>query len=205
MDYAALASKESVNKTAENLKPRGFNPIILNTGKEAFEYIKKTIPKGVSVMNGSSVTLEQIGYIEYLKAGEHGWINPKTAILAERDPAKQVELRKHSVVSDYYLGSVHAVTEGGEMVISSNTGSQQPHLVYTSQNLILVVSTKKIVPDLNAAFERIEKHIVQLEEKHMQQLYGVGTQRSKTVILHKESAMAKRKVDMLLVNEDLGF
>ena len=205
MDYTQLASTESVEKTMKGLESRRFKSLVLESGKDAFEYIKKAIPKGASIMNGSSVTLEDIGFVEYLKAGEHGWNNLHAAILAEQDQAKRAELRKHSVVSDYYLGSVHALTEEGEMVIASNTGSQQPHLVYTSPNLILVVSTKKIVPTLVSAFERIEKHVVPLEDEHMKKLYGSGTMRNKTVILHGESPMMKRSVTVVLVKENLGF
>ena len=205
MDYTQLAGVESVQRAAEALLKRNFNEVVLSGGAEALAYIKKTIPKGASVMNGSSVTLEEIGFVDFLKAGAHEWTNLHAAILAEEDKEKRSHLRKQSVVSDYYLGSVHALTEGGEMVIASNTGSQQPHLVFTSPHLILVVSTKKIVPDLATAFDRLEKHVIPLEDEHMKQLYGSGTARNKTVILHGESPMMKRSATVLLVKEKLGF
>src|SRR5438067_323782 len=106
MDYTTLASKESVEKTAAALTERGFKPMIIENGKNALETIKKLIPQGASVMNGASTTLEQIGFVDYLKAGEHGWNNLHAGILAEKDPQKQAELRKLSVISDYYLGSI---------------------------------------------------------------------------------------------------
>ena len=205
MDYAELASEESVGKTADGLKARGFTPIIVENAKEAFDTIKKLIPEGASVMNGSSVTLEEIGFVDHLKAGGHGWKNLHEAVLQEGDKEKRAHLRKHSVVSDYYLGSVHAVTEGGELVIASNTGSQLPHLAYTSPNLILVVSTQKIVPDLARAFDRIEKHVIPLEDEHMKKLYGAGTEHNKTTILHGESSSTKRNATVILVKEKLGF
>jgi len=106
-------------------------------------------------MNGASRTLEEIGYVDYLKSGTHGWKNLHEEILAEKDPATQALLRKQSVLSDYYLGSAHAVTQTGELVIASNSGSQLPHLAYTSPNIILVVGTHKIVPTLQDALARI--------------------------------------------------
>lgn len=205
MDYTELASPDSVKKAMEGLAARRFKTVAVNTGKEALEQIKKMIPKGASVMNGSSVTLEEIGFVEYLKTGEHGWNNLHEGVLKEDDAQKRSSLRRHSVVSDYYLGSVHAITEKGEMVIASNTGSQQPHLVYTSPNLILVVGTQKIVPTLEKAIERLEKHVVPLEDEHMKRLYGSGTMLNKTVILHGESPMMKRTATVMLVNEKLGF
>lgn len=205
MDYDKLASEGSVEKTANALKKRGFTPIIVESGKEALDAIKKLIPEGASVMNGSSVTLEEIGLVDHLKSGEHGWNNLHEAVLKEEDEKKRAHLRKHSVVSDYYLGSVHAVTEEGELVIASNTGSQLPHLAYTSPNLILVVSTQKIVPDIASAFERLKKHVIPLEDEHMKKLYGMGTQHNKTTVLHGESSMMKRNATVILVKEKLGF
>ncbi|MEK9176807.1 MAG: hypothetical protein AAB923_00770, partial [Patescibacteria group bacterium] len=90
-------------------------------------------------------------------------------------------------------------------LIASNTGSQLPHVVYTSPNLVFVVSTKKIVPTLTDAFDRLDKHAVPLEDQHMMGLYKIHTQLSKVVIWKNEAAMNKRTVRMLLVKEDLGF
>lgn len=205
MSYDTLATDEIIKRTQAALEKNKFNSEVVNTGKEALEKIKSMIPEGASVMNGTSVTLEQIGYLDYLKSDKHPWKDLHALVTAEPDKAKRAALRKQSVLSDYYLGSAHAITEGGEMVFASNTGSQQPHLVFTSPNLILVVSTKKIVPTLDAAFKRLDEHVVPLEEEHMQKLYGVSTQRSKTIILHKESTMSKRKVVVLFVKEDVGF
>lgn len=205
MDYTKLASPDSVQRASDALAARRFDPIFVESGVKALELIKTLIPKGASVMNGSSVTLEQIGFVEYLKAGEHGWNNLHAGILAENDTNKRQYLRTQSSLSDYYLGSVHALSETGEMVIASNTGSQLPHLVYTSPNLILVVGTHKIVPTLEAAIERLHKHVVPLEDEHMKQLYGSGTTLNKTVILHGESAMMKRSAKVILVGEKLGF
>jgi len=205
MNYNTLAKKEIVNRTAKALRSKNIETFILKNRREALNKIKELIPQGVSVMNGASKTLEQIGFVEYLKSGKHKWNNLHEAILAEKDPAKQAILRKQSVLSDYYLGSVHALMENGEFIIASNTGSQLPHIVFTSQNLIFVVSTKKIVPNFTQAIERLEKHIIPLEDKRMREQYGMGTAENKIIIFKNENPMLGRKIRMLLVEEDLGF
>jgi hypothetical protein len=205
MEYNTLASKEAVEKTVAALKERNFEPIILETKKQALEKIKELIPAGASVMNGASTTLDQIGFVGHLKSGDHDWHNLHEAILSEKDPKEQAKLRRMSVVSDFYLGSVHALSQTGEMVIASNTGSQLPHLVYTSPNIILVVSTKKITPSLESALERLRVHVLPLEDERIQKQYGIHTTHAKTLILHKENPSMGRKVHVLLVSEDLGF
>src|SRR3989344_3801845 len=167
VDYEKLATKETVSKTAEALRANGIEPLTMKSGAEALAKIKELIPKGASVMNGSSTTLEQIGFVEYLKSGRHDWNNLHEAVIAEKDPAKQGSLRKQAVLSDYYLGSVHALAETGEFIIASNTGSQLPHIVFTSPSLIFVVSTKKIVLTLADAMKRLEKHVLPLEDKNI--------------------------------------
>ena len=108
MDYEKLASKELIAKTVEALNANGIETFVIENASGALEKIKELIPKDVSVMNGASRTLEQIGFVEYLKSGQHGWNNLHETIINEKDRVKQMMLRKQAVLSDYYLGSVHA-------------------------------------------------------------------------------------------------
>ena len=204
-DFDSLAGETVVDKTRVALEEHNFTSEVVASGAEAFARIKELVPTGVTVMNGASKTLEQIGYIDYIKDGSHPWVNPKDAILAEKDPEKQALLRKQSVVSDWYLGSAHAITETGEIVVASNTGSQLPHLAYTSQNILLLVSTKKIVPTLEVAFQRIDEYIVPREEVNMQEKYGVHTLHSKTFVWHREKQGSTRTIHIIFINEKLGF
>lgn len=205
MEYNKLASADSIMTTIAKLAEHNIEGIVIDSGAAALAKLKELIPAGASVMNGASVTLETIGLIDYLKSDKHGWNNLHAAVVAEDDPVKKAALRQRAVHADYYLGSVHALSETGEFVIASNTGSQLPHIVFTSQNLIFVVGAQKIVPTLADALKRLEEYVVPLEDKHMQEKYGVGTYPSKIVIFKREAAMMQRKVRVLIVNESLGF
>lgn len=203
--FKTLASQESINKTIQELTANGFQAEVVENRAEALERIKALIPQGASIHNGGSTTLQEIGYIDYLKSETHGWNNLHANILAEADPEKQSKLRRESAFSDYYLGSVHALSETGEMVIASNTGSQLPHLVFTSPNIILVVGTQKITPTLVEAIRRLEEYVIPLEDKRAMSAYKSHTMNTKTLILHKENPMMGRKVKIILVKERLGF
>ncbi len=205
MDYTTIPSSEIVQKTADSLKANNFEPIIVTTKEEALAKIKELIPAGASVMNGASTTLEQIGYIEYLKSGQHGWDNLHEKILNEKDPAMQSLLRRQMVVSDFYLGSAHAVSQTGELVFGSNTGSQLPGLAFTAPNLILVVGTHKITPTLGDALARLNGYVTEREDERLVKVHGVHTIHAKTLILHKENPSMGRKVRIILVSEVLGF
>lgn len=205
MQFDQLASKNAIQKTKDSLEQKGYEVTVVKQGNEALERIKQIIPENATVMNGSSVTLEQIGYKDFLESGEHKWIDLHAKINAQDDKEKRHELRRKAVLSDYYLGSVHALVEDGVFIVASNTASQLPHIVYTSPNLIFVVSTKKIVANMDQAMKRLEEYVVPLEDKHMLDLYNIHTALNKIVIFRGESAMSARKIHFILIEEDLGF
>src|SRR3989338_3847419 len=102
MNYETLANTEAVNKAIDALTKRGIEAVLVSNRTEALEKIKSLVPNGASVMNGSSRTLEEIGFVDYLKSGDHGWKNLHEEILTEKDSIKQTALRKQAVLSDYY-------------------------------------------------------------------------------------------------------
>lgn len=204
MNYEHIASDSTIEKVAEALRARNIHAIIVNTKEEALEEIKKLIPKGGKVMNGSSTTLNEIGFVDYLKEGKHGWDNVHADIVNEKDPEKQARLRKESVLADYFLGSVHAITEAGQLMIASASGSQIPSYAFTSGNVIWVASANKIVPDREAGFKRIEDYVFPLENKRMQSVGYPGSTIGRVLIFERE-IMPNRHLTLILVKEKLGF
>src|SRR3989344_9118166 len=202
--YTNIPSDEAIAKVIENLKQRNSHAIVVDTKEEALEEIKKLIPKGASVMNGSSTTLNEIGFVDYLKDGKHGWDNVHENILSEKDKAKQARLRKESVPADYFLGSVHAITESGQLMTASASGSQIPSYAFTSDNVIWVASANKIVADREAGFKRIEDYVFPLENKRMQGVGYPGSIIGRVLIIERE-IMPNRHLTLILVKEKLGF
>ena len=205
MNYDTLASADSINKVIETLKVHNIEAELVGDRAAALAKVQELIPAGASVMNGSSRTLEEIGFIEYLKEGKHGWNNLHATIAEEKDPAEQTRLRRQALFADYYLGSVHAATETGELIIASASGSQLASLVSTSPNIVLVSGAQKITPTLEEGLKRLREYVFPLEDARMKALGYQGSLLAKIVILAKEHSMMGRKVRLLLVNEKLGF
>lgn len=204
MNYTTIASDEVINKVVVALKERNINAIIVDTGVQAFEKIKELIPAGAPVMNGSSTTLQEIGFVDYLKAGKHGWKNVHEEILNETDKAKQAEMRKQSVLADYFLGSVHAITEQGQLLAASASGSQIPSYAFTSNNVIWVAGAHKIVPDLDTALRRVYDYVYPLEDARMKNNGYSGSTVGRILIIERE-IMPNRHLTLILVKEKLGF
>lgn len=204
MTYDTIPSAEVIEKTIVAVGARNVSVHLVETKAEALEKVKSLIPDGAEVMTGSSTTLQQIGFVDLLKSGNHSWKNLKEVIVAEKDPAKQTELRKLSVSADYFLGSVHAITEDGQTVTASASGSQLPSYVFTSDNVIWVAGAQKIVPTLESAFARIHDYVYPLEDARMKSVGMGGSVIAKMFIFERE-VMPNRHVHLVLVKEVLGF
>lgn len=203
MNFDHIADEATLAKTIEALKARNVNVVVVNTKEEALETVKSLIPAEAPVMTGSSTTLQEIGFVDLLKSGNHNWHNMKDAIMEETDPVKQAQLRKESVSADYFLGSVHAITEEGELVVASASGSQFPSYAFTSQNVIWVAGTHKIVPTLSDAFTRIKEFVFPKEDARMKATGAPGSVIGMWWIFDRN--IMPRKLTMILVREVLGF
>lgn len=204
MNYEKIASDSTIEKVVEALKARNIHAIVVDTKEEALKEIKKLIPAGASVMNGSSTTLKEIGFVDYLKEGEHGWNNLHVGVLNEKDPVKQARLRKEAILTDYFLGSVHAITEAGQLLDASASGSQIAPYAFSSDNVIWVAGANKIVLDREAGFKRIEDYVFPLEDKRMQSVGYPGSTIGRVLVFERE-IMPNRHLTLILVKEKLGF
>src|SRR5579863_3724711 len=147
--WEALPDNETVERVAARLSENGFNVTVLPDEKAALGKVRSIIPSGSSVMTGGSRTLEEIGFTRLLSSPESPWTSLKGGILAEKDPQEQMRRRREAVFADYFVGSVQAVTEQGQLVAGSATGSQLAAFAYGGNNLILVMGTQKITADLD--------------------------------------------------------
>jgi hypothetical protein len=70
------------------------------------------------------------------------------------------------------LGSVQAVTAAGQLVVVSASGSQVGPYTSGAGTLILVIGSQKIVPDLAAAFHRVDEHVFPYEDASLAGMLG---------------------------------
>jgi len=206
MDYAALPAPERIHKTIEAVTARGIHAELVDTKEKALERIQEIIPENAVVMTGGSVTLQQIGFEALLISGQHPWRNFKADLLAEKDPVKQTLMRQQGTLAEFYLGSVNALAETGELVFASGTGSQLPAYAYSSRNVIWVTGAQKITPTLDEALRRVREYVLPLEDER-QRKFGnkTGSYIGRILIFEYEPAFLRRNLTLLLVNQALGY
>ena len=206
MDYSSLAPRPRIDATIAALTARGVAAEYAATRADALARIQAVIPAGATVSTGASLTLREIGFEELFAAGRHPWKNLKAEFLAEKDPGRQAQLRRQSVLADWYLGSAHAVTETGEIAWASMTGSQLAPYAYAASNTLWVVGAQKIVPDAASALDRIRTYILPHENERQLASTGgkMGSMIGKILLFEREAAFLKRKLVMIIVGERVG-
>jgi L-lactate utilization protein LutC len=206
MDYDTLPAQERVRRTLDSVNANGIRAELVETKEAALERVRAIIPDGAVVMTGSSVTLQQIGFEEILISGDHPWRNFKADLLAEKDPVKQSAMRREGTLAEYFLGSVNALAETGELVFASGSGSQLPAYAYTSRNVIWVVGAQKITPTLDDALRRVHDYVLPLEDQRQKSLGNkAGSRINRILIIQGEPAYLRRNLTLILVNQILGF
>src|SRR5258708_1455953 len=160
--YDQLADQESLYRTIESLKNNGINASIAATSAEAREKALALIPDGSEVMTMSSVTLEHLGLTKEINTSSK-YASVKNKLTAMDRATDSREMQKLGAAPDYTVGSVNAVTENGQVMIASNTGSQLPAYAYGAGQVIWVVGTQKIVKDLGSGLKRIHDYTLPLK------------------------------------------
>lgn len=201
-EFGELASDEQIERTIQALKANGIEALVVENADEARRLFFERVPEGAEVFLGASVTLETLGIKDEIdSSGRYNALRPKMRAMDRATQGR--EIRKLGAGPDYAAGSVHAVTENGQVLIASNSGSQLGPYVFSAGKVIWVVGAQKLVKDLDEGMRRLEEYIVPREEVHMQQLYNANTYSSKILIVNRE--IKPGRITMIIVKEELGF
>jgi hypothetical protein len=200
--FAGPVSAPALERAAAALTAHGFTVEILDDAAAARTRIKDLIPEGASVFTGASETLRLSGIDADINAsGRYDAVRARSQAL---DRATQLdEIWRAISTPDVIVGSVHAVTETGSLVIASASGSQLPGYAGGAPRAIWIVGAQKVVPDLATALRRVEDHCLPLENARAQAAYGQPSAINRLLILNAEPHPGRGTV--LLLREAIGF
>lgn len=138
-------------KLVGNLKQRHYEAFFCHTAQEAVEKITGMIPEGSSVTWGGSMTIRDMGLTRALH-------NKERLDIWDRDLAPDREtaqgIYRRAFYADYYLSSVNAMSEDGEIVNIDGNGNRVAAITFGPKHVILVVGINKVAQNLEAAISR---------------------------------------------------
>ena len=93
------------------------------------------LPAGAEVFALTSVTLDSVGLAKEINESGR-YVSVRNALYSMNQQTQAREMRKLGAAPDLAVGSAHAVTETGTVVVASLTGSQLPSYAYAAGTLI---------------------------------------------------------------------
>lgn len=200
--FTRLASADQLAQTVQALEAHGIRTIVVETGEEARRRVWDLIPDGAEVYNSASHTLESIGLeADILQATR---FQPVRALLHALDrTTQQSEMRRLIARPDVLVGSVQAITQTGQVLIASATGTQLSAAAFGAGKVLWVVGTHKLVHTLEDGLRRIQDYCYPLEDARARRVYGQPSAINKLLIVQGEHMPGR--ITMVLVKQPLGF
>ncbi|HEV7677072.1 MAG TPA: LUD domain-containing protein [Candidatus Dormibacteraeota bacterium] len=200
--FTTVADDVRVARTTAALEGNGISPLRAASAAEAKPVVPELVPAGDQVHHRASQTLDVTGIAEELpRPGRYEAVRPRASSMDRSTQAD--EIRRLTSSPDVMLGSVQAVTDSGSLVAASASGSQLGAYATGAGQVILVVGTQKIVPDLEQALRRVDEYAFPLEDAPAQAAYGVDSGVNKVLIINREWLPGRMTV--VLVDDSLGF
>lgn len=201
-EFSELASDEQIAQVAAALEANGIETHVVDSGVDARAAVRSHLPDGAEVFNNTSQTLEAIGVADDIERS--GRYQPLRLRLYQMDREMQKrEMRMLSAAPDFVVGSAHALTDGGSLLIASASGSQLGPIASGAGKVILVVGGQKIVRDVDTGIRRIYEYCFPLEDKRARLAYGVNSAVNNIIIINR--VVVPGRFTVILVKEKLGF
>jgi hypothetical protein len=212
-------------KRLERLKNRleknNFEVHLANDQSQAKDLVlKEIIPKsGAKLISmGDSMTAINSGLFEEIKK------NPAVDFLNtfERGIAldEAFERRRQALLSDLFITGTNAVTQKGQLVNLDMVGNRVGAITYGPTYVVIMMGRNKIVPDLEAAMDRIKNYAAPInairhKEEHPEldppcTETGVCSNCSHSLRICNtwtitEKSFPQGRIKVVLINEDLGL
>jgi L-lactate utilization protein LutC len=200
-EFAEPADLDRLERTAEAMRARGFHVQVAADGEEARNLALGGIPKGAEVHTALSETLTELGIrAEIEESGRYDSVRAKLALL-DRETQDR-EMRKLGAAPDYILGSAHAITDDGVVMVGSGSGSQLGAYAYAAGRVILIVGHQKLVRDVPHGLRRLREYALPREFARMQGIGYPGSLLAKTLLIEHEPSA---RITVILAPETLGF
>lgn len=220
--------EERAKVAVKNLQRRRMNAQYVANRKEAMDAVLEMIPPGATVARGDSVTVDQIGILPELIKRQQNTVSDPFKWDADGNsldsPEERRRMQREAFFSDVFLTGTNAVTLDGKLVNIDGRGNRVAAMIFGPEKVILVVSTNKIVRDVDEALERIhqiaaplnaKRHYLQHHAEGMGNLPCVRTGRcvgcthewkicNITVII-EGTIREKGRINVVLVGEELGI
>jgi hypothetical protein len=198
-----------LEKLKLTLEKNGFGVKIFETAKDAADELDRELV-GKTIGIGGSVTIDQLGVFERLKAhNDVKWHQHAADPNAERIAACHTQV---------YLTSVNAIAETGKLINIDGTGNRVAQTLYGHERVIFVAGVNKIAPDFASALDRARNVAAPLNARRLKRQTPCALSEPMRchdcsspdricngLVVHYKKMGGIGKMDVYLVKETLGY
>jgi len=208
--------KVRLNDVKEALNANNFDAVVVDNAIEAkTRVLEKMIPEtgAKSISWGGSLTFIATGIYDAVKESDD--LKVLDTFAKGSTAEEMLERRRQSLLVDLFITGSNAVTETGQLVNLDMFGNRIGAITFGPKHVIILVGRNKIVTDLDEAMFRIKNYAAPVNTMRL----GKKTPCSKTSYCEEckspdricntwtitEKSFPKRRVKVVLINEDMGF
>ncbi len=200
-----------IEKVIKNLEKNNMQCFYLEDKKEVIPFLNQFIKDKDTVSVGGSMTLFELGIIDYLRSRDINFLDRYQEGLSA-DETK--ELFRKSFFADVYLTSINAITEDGYLYNVDGRGNRVAAMIYGPEKVLVIAGVNKIVKDLDAAVKRVEEIAAPLNAARLK-LKTPCTMTDKCEHCQSKDKICRNyvviknpipnRIFVLLVNDNLGY
>lgn len=200
--FAKAADEKAIDRAAEALVKRGFAVDVVSSPEEARSLVMTMLPHDKTIFTATSETVRLSGLDEDINGPKSPFKSLRREINNLGPQTSYRERVKMQAVPDVVVGSVHAITEEGQVLVASASGSQLGAYAAGAEKVIWIVGSQKIVPNLNTGFRRIRTYSYPLEDMRAREAYNFPSMIAKTLVVDAERP---GRINIVLVRSPIGY
>lgn len=201
--WSKPVDKQTIFETIDALVKNHFNVFFVETIEQAKKKFFEILPQGASVLTNASVTLDSSGIAEEItQSGKYEVV--KNKLMSMNRDTQHKEMQQLGSAPEWAVGSIHAITKDGHVLIASRSGSQIPGYTYGADHVIWVVGAQKLVENIDEGIKRVYEYSLLLESKRVKKAYGMEqSDVSKILIFNQE--INPDRTTIIIVNQAIGY
>lgn len=209
--FTQWRNEKLIERTIENLKKNNMEAFLVQDEVDLIEKLNELIKDGSMVAVGGSITLFEMGVIDYLRNGKFTFLDRYETNLSSE---KLKKLYRESFGADTYLCSTNALTEQGELFNVDGNGNRVAAMIYGPDQVIVICGINKIVKDLKEAEERVKKIAAPVNARRLNKntpctKLGYCTDCNSNDRICCDYVIMKRqrsnRIKVIIVNKELGY
>ena len=175
MDVRKMRNEKLGARVVEALNSRNMEAYYVETKEEAVKKALELIPKGSSINMGGATSVKECGLYDAVSNGDYEFYDRDKV----KTPEEKEEIARKALSSDYFLGSVNAMSEDGVFINIDGNANRVAAYAYGPKHVLLIVGMNKVVKSEEDALHRARNEAAPINA----QRFGIDTPWSTVYLL----------------------